>query len=335
MGRFAVSHPAALPRLSLSLLWLCAGTVAVGIAVASPEIRSLLVSAMAQVRPLAVLATLPGQMAGSLLCAAALFVLRPGVSFGPTLASRLLRDAGANLLVFMPGLGDVIGTRAIVLAGGRTRAAVTASLLDTIAETVAQVPYVILAVLVLPGLWHQVGHAPTDDIPLFPAWRTGGLIALAGLLFIALLLARYGRRTMARLMMSAKAELAYFCQEMRGQRRGMPAAIGLHLLAWAMGGIQLWLAAWALGSDLGLFDAIVIESAAYAGRAILFFIPAGLAIQEAVLVVAGLAFGLAPEQSLALALVLRLRDLVFGVPLLLWPLLEYRHRARRGGLGTE
>ena len=31
---------------------------------------------------------------------------------------------------------------------------------------------------------------------------------------------------------------------------------------------------------------------------------------------------------LALALVLRLRDIICGLPLLYWPLLEYRHLAR-------
>ncbi len=58
---------------------------------------------------------------------------------------------------------------------------------------------------------------------------------------------------------------------------------------------------------------------------LLFFIPAGLVTQEVGLVAAGLIFGLAPAESLALGLVLRLRDVVLGAPLLAWPLYEYRH----------
>ncbi len=71
-----------------------------------------------------------------------------------------------------------------------------------------------------------------------------------------------------------------------------------------------------------------MESAAYAGRVILFFGPAGLGSQEAGLVAAGLVFGLSPAQSLALGIVLRLRDVVFGLPLIAWPLAEFR-RARK------
>ena len=83
-----------------------------------------------------------------------------------------------------------------------------------------------------------------------------------------------------------------------------------------------------LGIPLDLFPAIVIDSAAYAARAIIFFIPAGLAVQEGALVLACAAFGIGTVPALALALVLRLRDVICGLPLLYWPLLEYRHLAR-------
>ncbi len=112
--------------------------------------------------------------------------------------------------------------------------------------------------------------------------------------------------------------------EARQQKSGLPLSILLHFLAWVMGGLQIWMAAQALGIELTLFEAVVLESAAYAGRAIFFFIPAGLVTQEAGLVAAGLAFGLTPAQSLTLGLVLRLRDVLTGAALLLWPLMEWR-----------
>ena len=104
----------------------------------------------------------------------------------------------------------------------------------------------------------------------------------------------------------------------------MPLSTWLHFLAWIMGGVQVWMASHALGTGLSLYEAIAVESAAYAGRAILFFVPAGLVTQEAGLIAAGLVFGMSPAQSLALALVLRLRDVVFGLPLIAWPLFELR-----------
>ena len=316
-----MSARAAAPRRSLSLLWPLAGAVALGIAFSSPDIRHLLADALAQISLLAVVATLPGQVAASLLCGAALFVLRPGVSFRASIAARLLRDAGANLLLFMPGLGDVIGTRALVLAGGKTRTAVTASALDTIAETLAQVPYAALALVVLPTLLHDIGTVSAFSVPALP-WTALSFAALAVVAALGWFLRDKGRILLARL----KAEMALFMAEIHGQLSGLPLAVFLHLLAWAMGGVQLWMAADVLGLRIGLFAAIVIESVAYAGRAVAFFVPAGLAVQEAGLVAAGTAYGLTPAQALSIALVLRLRDLVFGLPLLLWPVMEYRRR---------
>ena len=85
-----------------------------------------------------------------------------------------------------------------------------------------------------------------------------------------------------------------------------------------------------LGLPLGPFAAVAIDSVAYAARGIVFFVPAGVVLQEAGLVGAGLVFGLAPAQALALGLVLRLRDVVLGASLLAWPVLEWRRHAPKG-----
>lgn len=314
------------PRRLLGLLWPLTAIAALGAVLASSSLRLVLVETVTHVRPLAVLATLPGQAAAVLLCGAALFVLRPGVSFGASLNSRLLRDAGANLLLFMPGLGEVIGARALVLAGGRTRAAVTASLLDNIAETIAQLPFAALALLVLSRLYNGAGPISAASIAILP-WIAAAFAASIVLLAIVWRTARNKSHGVGRLIAWAENELMLLKHEVRGQWRWVRVAVVLHFVAWAMGGVQVWMVAKALSLPIGLFAAIVIESAAYAGRAVAFFVPAGLVVQEAGLVLAGLAYGLTPAQSLAIALVLRLRDLVFGLPLLLWPLLEFRRRS--------
>lgn len=305
------------------------GVLAAGMA--SGGLRELIDEAADKISVLAVAATLPGQIVAILLCAAALRALRPGVGFWGCLNSRLLRDAGDNLLVFLPGLGEVIGARALVLSGGRTRAAVTASALDKFAETLAQVPYIILAGIILLRGWRQ------DWTDALPGGPTIAAIA-AGLALVAVaagLLLRARGGLAGRFAAWARGHAELLLAEMKSQKAGMPAALALHFVAWIMGGVQIWMAAQALGLDIGLYEGIALESAAYAGRAILFFIPAGLVTQEAGLVAAGLIFGLAPAEALALGLVLRLRDVVLGAPLLAWPLHEYRHarKARRQATG--
>ncbi len=293
-------------------LWLLALAVLAGLVFASGGLRALFAEALDQVTPMAVLATIPGQVAATLLCASALHALRPGVSWSASLASRLLRDAGDNLLVFLPGLGEVIGARSLVLAGGGARAAISASALDKLAETLAQVPYIALAAWVLWRGWDpaEPGMAPVLVV----------VLALAATVMLAKWLGS-GSKHAVRL----REEWRKLREEASAQKGGLPRSILLHFLAWIMGGVQLWMAARALGAELSLYEAIAIESAAYAGRAILFFVPAGLVTQEAGLVAAGMLFGMSPAQALALALVLRLRDVVFGLPLIAWPLYELRH----------
>ena len=100
------------------------GALTAGVA-GSGALRALLGEAWAQMRVGPVLAVLPVQAFAIGLCAVALWRLGPGVSWLACLESRLLRDAGNNMLIFLPGLGEVIGTRVMVLAGGRPRVAVT------------------------------------------------------------------------------------------------------------------------------------------------------------------------------------------------------------------
>jgi hypothetical protein len=291
---------------------------------ASGGLRQTIDEAADKISLLSVAATLPAQIAAILLCTGALWVLRPGVGYWACLNSRLLRDAGDNLLVFLPGLGEIIGARALVLSGGRTRAAVTASALDKFAETAAQVPYIIFAAVIILQGWRQ------DWGQVLPGVATMGVIGgtLVVLAFVLWLLLQARDGLAGRFAGWARGHAGLLMAEIRLQKGGLPVSLALHFVAWIMGGIQIWMAGRALGFDIGLYEGIALESAAYAGRAILFFVPAGLVTQEAGLVAAGLIFGLSPAESLAIGLVLRLRDVVLGVPLLAWPLHEYRHARR-------
>lgn len=299
-------------------LWALAVLTLAGLLLASANLRVVLLDAARLVTPRSVLATLPGQAAAALLCAGALWALRPGVGFFSCLVSRLLRDASGNLPVSLPGSSTVIGARALVLAGSETRAAISASALDKIAETVAQFPFILLAAFVL---WREV-RGMID----FPEWTV--LAALAGIALVlavaALVWRLFGKDT--RLAARLRDEWRMLAAEARHQRSGLPLCLLLHFIAWLAGGVQIWMAASALGFELTLFEAIAVESAAYAGRALFFFIPAGLVSQEAGLVAAGLVFGLSPAEALALGLVLRLRDLLMAGGLLLWPWLEWRKK---------
>jgi uncharacterized membrane protein YbhN (UPF0104 family) len=206
--------------------------------------------------------------------------------------------------------------------------------LDVAAEVIAEIPYMVLAGWVLWGWWHRGGQISAGSAAgegHAALWLIGvALVALAGWLVwrrsdhhLRWRASRMGRRV--------SAEIHLMRRELKRQRTGMPLAIGLHVIGWGLSGVQVWLAAKVMGVDLTLFGALAIESAATSARVILFFVPGGLGMQEAGAVLAGMAMGVDPATALAFSLVLRLRDVCFGVALLFWPWLEYRRRSVRGG----
>jgi hypothetical protein len=297
-----------------------------GAVAANGSLRAMLAAAVHTMDPRAVAIVLPVQLVAILLCTAAQQALKVGIPFRASLIARIVRDAAHNLLIFPPGLGDAVGVRMVVLLGGRGRAAVALRALDVGAEVVAELPYTALAFWILWHGWHGSARLPgvgaigwlvlAVPVVAYVAWR----IWRASAHHQAWVQTRSGRRV--------RAEIHLMRREVKRQRAGLPLSVGLHFVAWGMSGLQIWLAARVFGLPLSLFGAFAIESTATSARMILFFVPGGLVMQEAGAVLAGAIMGIAAPQALALSLVLRLRDVVFGAALVLWPALEYRARRR-------
>lgn len=102
-------------------------------------------------------------------------------------------------------------------------------------------------------------------------------------------------------------------------------ALGWQLAGLIAGTLEVWFALMRLGHPVTLGQALAIEALTQAARQVAFFVPAGLGVQEAVILLLGDALGISPQVSLSLALVKRARELLFGVPALLsWQWVEWR-----------
>jgi len=316
-----------------------------GAVAANPSLRVLLAQATRLLDLRAVMVVLPVQLVAILVCTCAQQALKVGVSFRASFVSRLVRDAGHNLLIFPPGLGEMIGARMLVLLGARSRAAVALRVLDIAAEVIGEVPYMMLAGWVLWHGWHEGwragwraglrGASPHGGVGMVWALAIAGVAGAVWLGFRAWRQSGHHIRWRAtRTGRRLYAELHLMRRELKRQRAGLPLAIGLHVIGWGLSGVQVWLAGRVFGLGLSLYGALAIESAATSARVILFFVPGGLVMQEAGAVLAGAAMGVAAPQALALSLVLRLRDVAFGAALLAWPAMEWRGRQRGAGAGA-
>jgi putative membrane protein len=112
--------------------------------------------------------------------------------------------------------------------------------------------------------------------------------------------------------------------------RGLLIAGSLQLLALLSGSLEIWFALRLFEHPIGINAALVLESMTQAVRHIAFVVPAGLGVQEAGLIIFGHIVGIGSEMALAVAMVKRMREVLWGIPFLLsWQWLEGRrlHRA--------
>lgn len=98
--------------------------------------------------------------------------------------------------------------------------------------------------------------------------------------------------------------------------------------AWRFGSLflnslQIVIIMYFLGNPVGVIAAIVLEGLTQAVRNASFIIPGALGVQEGSYMLLGILFGIAPETGLALALIIRARSILTGLPaILLWQLTE-------------
>jgi putative membrane protein len=96
------------------------------------------------------------------------------------------------------------------------------------------------------------------------------------------------------------------------------STVGWQLAGLAAGTIETWLALRWLQHPVGFATAVALESLTQAIRHFIFVVPAGLGIQEAGLVGLGYLLGLGTDASIALSLAKRMREILFGVPALVY-----------------
>ncbi len=241
------------------------------------------------------------------------------------LLARWLREGVNSLLPVLPVAGLLAAIRVLTRRGLILPRAVAAALADAAVELVTQVPFTLFGLALLVAArgagavsgWMVLGFGVICTLVavLVPAQRLG--------------FARLAERGARRLGLAGRIDgLDAALARIQQRRRRLGFAAAFHLLAWMLGGAEVWLSLRALGHPVGAAPALVIESLGHAVRGAAILIPGALGVQEGGLILVCSLFGVPPALGLALSLVKRLRDLAFGIPsLALWMVQE-----RRGGL---
>jgi uncharacterized membrane protein YbhN (UPF0104 family) len=105
----------------------------------------------------------------------------------------------------------------------------------------------------------------------------------------------------------------------------LAASASLHLLAWMSGGVTTFVAFRLVGASISLLDGLALEALLCALRSVAAFVPAAIGVQEAGYALLAPLFGLPAELGLAVSLLKRAREIVIGVPALIyWQTVESR-----------
>jgi len=268
-----------------------------------------------------------------ILDAAAIRVLFEGAGAHGSMKDALLaRWVGESANSLMPGGqigGPVLMARHLTQRGMGTQQAAAAITVSTTLQTFAQIGFALVGVSLLGA---HASHISEDEV------RTSALIASA---FLGLQLAGFylmqrrglfgklmraaahflGKRDWSHWVIHAQAiDLAVD----RTYRRtsAVAASFALSLVGWVVGTVEVYLILRLIGSPAGWTDSLMLESVGQAIRGAAFAIPGALGVQEGGYVLLASLAGLPPHAGLALSLAKRAREMILGLPGLL-----YLHRS--------
>ncbi len=245
-----------------------------------------------------------------------------------------VREAITRLLPVVSVGGDLLGIRLVMQRGLSGPIAAASVAVEILVSLIAQYLLTVVAVVTLIGTT-QSSHVAT-------LLAFGLLVILPILAAVALLLrnARFFERLAAMVekllgsqsFVPTSDSAATLDRHIRQLLRD-PARLAVAIL-WQFAGMainsgELWLASHLIGHPLSVPAAVALEGLTQGASYAAFFIPAGLGVQEAGFVFFGQLLGVPGDTAIALSLIRRAREVVFGLPVLLsWQWLEIRYAKR-------
>ncbi|HTJ95258.1 MAG TPA: lysylphosphatidylglycerol synthase domain-containing protein [Pararobbsia sp.] len=267
------------------------------------------------------------------LDAGAIHVLAPrGLSLSNAILARWAGESVNSLLPAGQIGGPVLMVRRLAQLGAPTVEAASVITVSTTVQTGAQVLFSLMGLFVL-GV-----HAVSRDSDVL--WIAGASVTavLAAMIYGFYLAQRRGLfgwlsrrvakfsagRDWSSLLNGADAVDARV-HAMYRERAKVVASFVLSLVGWIVGTFEVWFALQLIGHPVDWSDALLLESLGQAIRGAAFAIPGALGVQEGGYLLLAPLVGLPPEAALALSLIKRARELLLGLPGLV-----YLHFSERG-----
>lgn len=244
--------------------------------------------------------------------------------------ARLVRDSIADLSPFSPVGGMVAATRLMILKGMNGAYASASVAADATTEAMAQMVFlgfgVFIAVTHLGGI---TGSGPL--LQLLVVTLLLAIPGIAGLIMVQKRGADFAERLALRFFPQAKEGVSFrhAIHELYDSPGRLAASAFWHLVAWIGTGAGTWMAFQLVDADISFLDALALEALLCTLRSLVAFVPAAVGVQEGGYAALAQLFGLPAETGVAVSLLKRAREIVLGVPALLyWQAIEGRTALR-------
>ena len=241
-----------------------------------------------------------------------------------------IREAVARLLPAAGIGGEVVGIRLSRLRIADTTAVAATVIVEVLITILVQYLFCGLGILLMAHIAAGTSRAWTIS---------SGLLLSLPLPWLAYLALRHGAvfermEGWAKRLFGARNRLALRLDGARldaeihrlfSQPWRLARALAWQFAGYLIGAFETWFVLRLLGHPVGAGTAVAIEALTQAARHASFIVPGGLGIQEAGIMLFAYLAGVSSEVALSLALIKRVREILFGVPALLsWQYVEAR-----------
>jgi putative membrane protein len=240
--------------------------------------------------------------------------------------ARLVRDSIAEISPFSPVGGMVAAARLMILKGMPGPYAAASVAADATTEAMAQVAFLAFGLGIgFTQFRHLQGSGPVTEGML--AILLLAVPGIALLIFLQKKGASFAERIAARFFPQVREGMSFRAaiEELYDSRSRLAASSAFHLLAWIGGGVGTFISFRLVGGHIALLNAVALEALLCTLRSIAAPVPAAIGVQEWGYAMLAPLFGLPAEMGVAVSLLKRAREIVLGVPALVyWQSVEGR-----------
>jgi putative membrane protein len=270
----------------------------------------------------------------------ALFPKSERLSLSKLFWMRWIGESISNLVPSAAVGGDVVRARLATITGTPIAAAAASVIVDVTLGVVIQIIFTLLGLVLLV---HATGRSSLIGPTLIGA--VVGILAIAGFYvaqrlgmfrFVSVIITRLVKSTEWSSLVQSGETLDQTVREFYGRQSGVIACCIVTMVSLIGSSGEIFIALSALGTPATFLNALILQSMAMTVRSAAFAVPGQLGVQESGYLVVGNLLGIPGETAFAISLIARFRDLLVGIPaLVFWQVIEGRRFLRAESVASE